>query len=60
MSNNTFNLQIDEMMANKKLSHRERIAINILLIIFAMIYPAKYNHKMEEYMNTIKSLTNEN
>lgn len=51
----TFNLNIDVDEEKKltKLTWREQAGIRILLIIFSMIYPAKYTHQTEKLLESI-------
>lgn len=41
------NIQIDKEEAVRQLSLRERTGIQLLLIIFRIIYPARYEHEVK-------------
>jgi hypothetical protein len=47
------NIDIDEEKKLVKLTWREQAGIRILLIIFGMIYPAKYTHQTEKLLESI-------
>lgn len=40
-------IEIDPELARKNLSIREKAGICILLVIFRMVFPAKYEHQMK-------------
>jgi hypothetical protein len=51
----TINLDItiDEEKKLTKLTWREQAGIRILLIVFNMIYPAKYSHQTDKLLESI-------
>lgn len=48
-----FRIEIDEEKAQQKLTFRERQGIRILIIIFTIIYPAKYSHQLKDIFSEI-------
>lgn len=49
----TMNIEIDQDAIQRPLNLRERIAIHILLLIFQMIYPAKYSHQVKNALEPL-------
>ncbi len=47
------NIEIDQDAIQRPLNLRERIAIHILLLIFQMIYPAKYSHQVKNALEPL-------
>lgn len=47
-------IDIDEEMAKRPISNREKIAVFVLLLIFQFILPAKYSHQVDKLCNEIK------
>lgn len=43
-----YTIQIDEEKAARKLSWREKCAIKILMLLFCIVYPARYQHELEK------------
>ncbi len=54
-----FKCEIDPEMVNRKLSLREKIAIRLLLMIFGIVYPAKYEHQVKSAFQPLLQLLNE-
>lgn len=52
-------IDIDLESAAKPISKREKIAIWILLLIYGMIMPAKYDHQAQKLTDKIETLLNE-
>lgn len=46
-------LDMDEEKALKKLTWRERVGIRLLLTVFVMVYPIKYNHQLKELFGDV-------
>lgn len=47
-------IDIDEELAKRPISNREKIAIFVLLLIFRFILPAKYGHQMDKLYAELK------
>ena len=43
-----YTIQIDEEKAARKLSWREKCAIKILMLLFCIVYPARYQHELDK------------
>lgn len=59
MSLNVFEtLQIDEDKSRLPLSHREKIGVTLLWVIFTLVYPAKYSHEMKALWSELRGVLN--
>lgn len=47
-------IEIDNELANRPISNREKIAVFVLLMIFHLILPAKYSHQVDKLCGEIK------
>lgn len=46
-------IEIDNELASRHLTFRTRLAILILLLIFRILYPAKYSHQVNQVFEPI-------
>ena len=49
-------IDIDEELASRPLTRREKLALYILLCAFWFIVPAKYSHQVEKCLAEVKGL----
>jgi hypothetical protein len=50
------NIDIDQEIAGRPLSRREKIAVYVLLTLFHFILPAKFSHQVDKVCDEIKRL----
>lgn len=46
-------IEINQDQANTHLSLRERVGIRILLVVFRIIFPAKYDHQIDSALKPL-------
>lgn len=49
-------IDIDQELALRPLSLREKVAIHLLMVVFRMIIPAKYDHQLRSMMDPVYTL----
>ena len=47
-------MDIDRELAEKAFTARERIAIRLTLMLIEMVFPAKYTHQFDKFIDAIK------
>ena len=47
-------IDIDDDKTMRSISPREMICIKLILLLIGMLYPAKYDHQLDKFMEGIK------
>lgn len=47
-------MDIDEEKAAKPMTRRERLAIRLVMLLVGMVWPAKYEHQIKDYLEKVE------
>ena len=47
-------ISIDEEVYEMPINQRERLCIKLVLLVIGMVYPSKYEHQINKFIDSIK------